>query len=114
MVLIWKYSVRAFQWIPTWQGLDGFQKSLRPCPLEESSLSIGRVNAHWGHKEPDNFDKIFYKILLWKHFEGNMSFRTMPKILSFKYFEKSNSKVIVISILDPDNYFYRNSSALMV
>ena len=42
-VLIWKYSTRAFQRIPTWQGLDDFQKSLRPCALDESSLSIGRV-----------------------------------------------------------------------
>ena len=30
-------------WIPTWQGLDGFQKSLHLCALDESSLSIGRV-----------------------------------------------------------------------
>ena len=29
---------------PTCQGLDGFQKkSLHPCSLDESSLSIGRV-----------------------------------------------------------------------
>ena len=42
-VLIWEYSARAFQWIPTWQGLDGFQKSLHPCALNESSLSIRRV-----------------------------------------------------------------------
>ena len=28
-------------------GLDGFQKSLRPCGLDESSLSIGRVNMHY-------------------------------------------------------------------
>ena len=26
-VLIWEHSARAFQWIPTWQGLDGFRKS---------------------------------------------------------------------------------------
>ena len=32
-----------FQWIPTWQCLDGFQKSLPYCALDESSLSIGRV-----------------------------------------------------------------------
>ena len=43
-VLIWEYSVRAIQWIPTWRGLDGFQKSLQSCPLDESSPSIGRVN----------------------------------------------------------------------
>ena len=30
-----------FQWIPTWKGLDDFQKSVCPT-LEESSLSIGR------------------------------------------------------------------------
>ena len=43
-VLIWEYSVRAIQWIPTWHGLDGFQKSLCPCALDEDSLKIGRVN----------------------------------------------------------------------
>ena len=34
---------RAIKWIPTWQGLGGFQKSLRSCALDGSSLSIGRV-----------------------------------------------------------------------
>ena len=49
-VLIWQCSVWAFQWIPTWQGLDGFQKCLHPCPLDESSLSIGRVMCPtWMH-----------------------------------------------------------------
>ena len=42
-VLIWEYSERASQWIPTWQGLNGFQKSFCPCSLKESSLSIKRV-----------------------------------------------------------------------
>ena len=42
--LIWEYSVRAILWIPTWQGLDGFQRYLHPCVLDESSLDIGRVN----------------------------------------------------------------------
>ena len=42
-VLIWESSARAILWIPTWQGLDGFQKSLRSCALDERSLSIGRV-----------------------------------------------------------------------
>ena len=42
-VLIWEYWARAFQWISTWQGLDGFQKSLRPCALDQSSPSIERV-----------------------------------------------------------------------
>ena len=31
--------------IPTQQGLDVFQKSLRPCALDNSSLSIGRVET---------------------------------------------------------------------
>ena len=31
--------------MPTLQGLDEFLKSLRPCALDESSLSIGRVKA---------------------------------------------------------------------
>ena len=30
----------------TGTGLDGFQKSLHPCALDESSLSIGRVNLY--------------------------------------------------------------------
>ena len=42
-VLIWENSVRAIYWIPTWQGLDGFQRSSRPCALDESNLSIERV-----------------------------------------------------------------------
>ena len=42
-VLIWEHSSRAIQWIPTWQGLDGFQRFLRSCAFDESSLSIGRV-----------------------------------------------------------------------
>ena len=44
-VLIWEYSVRAYQWIPTWQGLDGFKKSFCPCSLDESSLGIGRIKG---------------------------------------------------------------------
>ena len=43
LVLIWEHSTRAIQWVPTWPGLDGFQKSLRPSALEKSSLSIRRV-----------------------------------------------------------------------
>ena len=42
-VLIWEHSSRAIQWIPTWQGLVGFQRCLRSCAFDESSLSIGRV-----------------------------------------------------------------------
>ena len=42
-VLIWEYSARAIQWIPTWQGLGVFHKSLHPCILDDSSLNIERV-----------------------------------------------------------------------
>ena len=42
-VLIREYLARAIQWIPTWQGLDGFQRSLHPCALNESGLSNVRV-----------------------------------------------------------------------
>ena len=49
-VLIWEYSVRDIQWILTWQGLDGFQKALRSCALDESSHSIERVKTgFWDH-----------------------------------------------------------------
>ena len=54
----WHMGVaRAIQWIPTWQGLDGFQKSLSPFYFYlfiffgggggESSLSIGRFTHEW-------------------------------------------------------------------
>ena len=46
-VLIWENSARAIRWIPTWQGLNGFQKSLHPCALDESGLSIRWVKI-WG------------------------------------------------------------------
>ena len=45
-VLIWECSARAIQWIPTWWGLDGFQKSLHPCAVDESSLRTGRVKLY--------------------------------------------------------------------
>ena len=39
LVLIWGCSVRAIQWIPTWQGSDGFLKSLLYYSLDKRSLS---------------------------------------------------------------------------
>ena len=30
-----------------YQDVDDFQKALRPCALDESSLSTGRVHAHY-------------------------------------------------------------------
>ena len=49
----------AFQRIPMRQGLDGFQNDLRPCALDESSPSIGRVNGPRDKKGSDNFGEIF-------------------------------------------------------
>ena len=45
---IWKWSQRELSnedQHGIQQGSDGFQKSLRPCALDESSLSIGRVKS---------------------------------------------------------------------
>ena len=42
-VLIWECTARAIQWIPIWQGLVGFQKSVHACVLDDNSLSIERV-----------------------------------------------------------------------
>ena len=53
------YSVRAIQLIPTCEGLDGFQKSLCPCALDESSLSIGRVNS-WNVHHHQLMTKMYY------------------------------------------------------
>ena len=48
LVLIWEYSVRASQWIWTWQGFAGFQKSFASFCFGQSSLCIGRVNVPVG------------------------------------------------------------------
>ena len=45
-ILIWEHSARIMQWIPTWQGLDVFQKSLLHWALDKNSLSNGRINNH--------------------------------------------------------------------
>ena len=45
-VLIWRNSVRAIQWIPTWQGFICFLKIYASLCLDKSSLSIiERVNS---------------------------------------------------------------------
>ena len=65
-VLIWEYSARAIQWVPTCQGLDGFQRSLRPCPLDESSLSIGSVDSWEGVLQECTFQKQRLNISHWQ------------------------------------------------
>ena len=58
-VLIWEYSLRTFQWIPTWQGSDSFLRFLHSCALK-SSLSIGRVKNllpwPWEADNNDSYD----------------------------------------------------------
>ena len=53
-------------------GFRWFSKSLHPCALDESSLSIGRVNnvhAQSDQKLSDNFDKIFRaKAGMWENY----------------------------------------------
>ena len=44
MVIIWDCSARAIQWIPRWQGVDGFRKIFASFCLNKNSLSIGRDN----------------------------------------------------------------------
>ena len=42
-VLIWEYSVRAIQWIQTWQSQDGFQKYLCYCALNNGVFGLNHV-----------------------------------------------------------------------
>ena len=39
-VLIWEYLSRPIQWIPAWQGFNGFQKTLRPCTLDKVASAL--------------------------------------------------------------------------
>ena len=110
-------SGRAIPWIPTWQGLDGYQRSLRPCALDKSSLSIGRFNPlmlitaktawqfWWNIAGKNKFRKIF---------DGDMFMRILLTTL-LQIFCKIilNSKTVVISIGVPDDNFWRNPEPLM-
>ena len=65
---MWDYSARAFQWIPTWQGLVGFQRSLHSCALDGSSLSIGRVKKiHYNDSHLPNkaFNHKNWRFVVW-------------------------------------------------
>ena len=85
--------VRAIQWIPTWQGLNAFQKSLHPCPLEESSLSIERVKrgsqretlTHSHLERPKQAWQFWwyfsYKSIFWKIFGGKILIRSQATTL---------------------------------
>ena len=51
------------------QGLDGFQKPLRPCALDESSLSIGSVKilldvlSKWKNRKVQLLYHVFIPLL---------------------------------------------------
>ena len=83
-VLIWEGSARAFQWIPTRQCSDGFQNCLHSCVLEESSLSIERVNLlvlTMAKISLTILRKSFKQRQSWEIFEGEMLIRTSPTTL---------------------------------
>ena len=108
-VFIWEYTAGAFQWIAIWQGLDGFQKSLHPCALDESSHSIGRVKGesfivlYHCFAMIVSFWKSYHKCLLelrylsqeliihrynnryWKMFEGKLLIASRWIVLSKRY-----------------------------
>ena len=80
LVLIWECSARAFRWIPTWQGLDGFQNLLHFSPMNESGLSMERlkpygfthallelnlINRKWC-KKPENYGNHGKWVLIWE------------------------------------------------
>ena len=46
LVPIWEYSARAFQWIPTWHGLNGCQKYLRSMLWTEVALALEGLTHH--------------------------------------------------------------------
>ena len=92
-VLIWEYSVRAFLWIPTWQGLDGFQRFLHYCALDEGSLSIRRVNplVLWVFSSKEKWCNFFKKATKhWHvgiHWKGLTEYSQMSTHLpGFPYF----------------------------
>ena len=86
-VLIWEYSVRAIQWIPTWQGFDGVQKYLCFCALDERSLSIGRVNpynpsvAHNKNAKQTKKRDVYYREDLLKHIQRKLLIITQTQTL---------------------------------
>ena len=123
-VLIWEYSARAFQWIPTRQGLDGFQKSLGPCDLDKNILGIGRVDpggqgtlqsaiyiqpiyadCNLEHSAAGQYWWLFFgESRVRKIFEGEMLTRTLSSTLLHIFCKiVRNSQVTVKSIIDVED-----------
>ena len=104
-MLFWEYSARAFQWIPTWQGLNGFWKSFRPCALDKSSLSIGRFNTL--PAEARNSMTILVRSVSrkqsWENIWRSYVFTTLPTtFLQVLWRILPYSQVIVKSMINPD------------
>ena len=75
-------------------------------------MNVNLLNAHGGQIQSDNFDEIFRgKSKVKKIFEGEMFMRTLIIILR-QIFSKIifNFKLIVKSIIGPDDNLWRNSS----
>ena len=108
-VLIWEYSARAIQWIPTltWKGLDGFQKPLGPCALDESRLSIGRVNSN--RQEPSNEyeldrGKSVFKLKVFQSWALDKSSRSQQKGWPSKCYGPFTKGPILGQVSDRENY----------
>ena len=72
-------------------GFRCFQKSLHPCALDESNLSIGRdkpIYTQSGQKRPDKFgESLLTKAIAGEHLKRNYQSNTLQQ-LSFKYLIK--------------------------
>ena len=97
-----KWYKKTWKWLKPWQMgthlkvlsesfpmntnmtcLDGFQKSLCSCDLDESSLSIGRVNSTCAaQKHPDHFGNIqLFRAFFWKYLYEKCWWQPHPQLL---------------------------------
>ena len=73
------------------------------------------INAHNCQNQPDNFDEFFEaKAQFTKYLKGEILIRILPTTL-LQIFHKiiPNSKVIVQSIINPDNNFWMKSQVVI-
>ena len=103
-VLTWKYSVRAFQWKPTWQGLDDFQDIFIFCALDKSCLSIERVNLFIPMAPKKGLTilvRIFWRKFLFDKIKSKVCLSWLNLHLSFKYLLAIHAS---LSDFFPENY----------
>ena len=106
-VLIWESLVRTIQWTTIWQGLYYFQKSLHPCTLDESSLSVGRVNSVFQKRKQRIFPQsltvspvsVVLNFSAWMNAVNNISFQYYPWLVTLTYIpcnSRSTTKIITL------------------